>query len=60
MGSFIPALRAAKLHVSNADAYPLFELLHCFRDNLSFDLRDTFGRWFRDYPLTHILAHYPG
>jgi hypothetical protein len=37
----------------------MLELMHGFRDNLSFDLRETFGRWFRDYPLIHILAHYP-
>ncbi len=59
MGRFIPGLRDAKLHVPNADAYAMLELMHCFRDNLNFDLRDTFGPWFKDYPLTHILAHYP-
>jgi hypothetical protein len=37
----------------------MLELMHAFRDNLSFDLRGTFPEWFRDYPLTHILAHYP-
>ena len=52
-------LHAAKLHVPNADAYAMLELIHCFRDNLEFDLRETFVAWFRDYPLTHILAHYP-
>jgi hypothetical protein len=56
---FIAAVRDGKVHVSNADAYPMLELMHCFRDNLSFDLRETLGKWFRDYPLIHILAHYP-
>ncbi len=59
MGTFIPGLRGAKLHVPNADANAMIELMHCFRDNLNFDLRDTFTTWFKDYPLTHILAHYP-
>lgn len=59
MGRFIPGLRDAKLHVPNADANAVLELMHCFRDNLNFDLRETFAKWFKDYPLTHILAHYP-
>lgn len=58
-GKFIAGLRDAKVHVPNADAYAMLELMHCFRDNLNFDLRETFGPWFKDYPLTHILAHYP-
>jgi len=59
MGTFIPGLHSAKLHVSNADANAMLELMHCFRDNLNFDLRETFPAWFKDYPLIHILAHYP-
>jgi len=59
MGVFIPGLHGAKLHVPNADANAMLELMHCFRDNLNFDLRDTFAPWFKDYPLIHILAHYP-
>jgi hypothetical protein len=59
LGTFIPGLRDAKIHVPNADANAMLELMHAFRDNLNFDLRVTFGRWFKDYPVTHILAHYP-
>ena len=59
MGTFIQGLRDAKVHVPNADANAMLELMHCFRDNLNFDLRETFVAWFKDYPLTHILAHYP-
>lgn len=59
MGEFIPGLKAGKVHVSNGDANAMLELMHAFRDNLNFDLRETFPKWFRDYPLTHILAHYP-
>jgi hypothetical protein len=58
-GRFIGGLRDGKLHVSNADAYPMLELMHAFRDNLNFDLRETLAKWFKDYPLIHILAHYP-
>jgi hypothetical protein len=58
-GSFIPALRNASASVSNADAYAMLELMHAFRDNLNFDLRETFSAWFRDYPVLHLMAHYP-
>jgi hypothetical protein len=56
---FIASLRTAKSAVSNADAYALLELMHAIRDNLNFDLRETFPEWFRQYPLLHLLAHYP-
>src|SRR6185437_6274812 len=58
-GSFIAPLRTAKATVSNPDAYALLEILHVVRDNLNFDLRDTFPRWFQHYPILHLLAHYP-
>ncbi|HEX4277522.1 MAG TPA: hypothetical protein VHZ74_19325 [Bryobacteraceae bacterium] len=57
--NFIAPLRAAKSSVSNADAYALLEILHVVRDNLNFDLRETFPAWFKEYPLLHLLAHYP-
>ena len=56
---FIASLRSAKSAVSNADAYALLEMLHAVRDNLNFDLRETFPQWFKQYPLVHLLAHYP-
>jgi hypothetical protein len=56
---FIGGVRDGRLHVSNSDAYPMLELMHAFRDNLNFDLRETLAKWFKDYPLIHILAHYP-
>lgn len=37
----------------------MLELMHAFRDNLNFDLRENFGKWFKDYAQAHILAHYP-
>jgi hypothetical protein len=57
--SFIASLRSAKDTVSNADAYAMIEILHVMRDNLNFDLRDTFPAWFKQYPLLHLMAHYP-
>jgi hypothetical protein len=57
--SFIASLRGATDTVSNADAYAMLEILHVLRDNLNFDLRDSFPAWFKQYPLLHLLAHYP-
>ena len=59
MKQFIAPLKDAKLRVTNADAMALLEFLHAFRDNINFDLRDTFPAWFKEYPLIHLVAHYP-
>lgn len=59
IGAFIPSLQQAKARVPNADACAMMELLHAVRDNLNFDLRDTFPAWFKQYPLIHLMAHYP-
>ncbi len=58
-GTLIASLGSAKSSVPNADAYAMLEILHAVRDNLNFDLRETFPVWFRQYPLVHLLAHYP-
>jgi hypothetical protein len=57
--TFLPPLRDGRSRVTNADACTLMELLHVVRDNINFDLRDTFPGWFRDYPTIHLMAHYP-
>jgi hypothetical protein len=59
MPNLITPLRSAKTSVGNADAYALLEIMHVFRDNLNFDLRDTFPAWFTQQPMLHLLAHYP-
>jgi hypothetical protein len=56
---FIAPLRGARSRVTNSDAFAMMEILHAVRDNINFDLRDTFPAWFRDYPLLHLMAHYP-
>jgi hypothetical protein len=58
-GTFVPSLRNAKATVTNADAYALLEIMHVVRDNLNYDLRETFPEWFKQYPLMHLMAHYP-
>ena len=55
----IPSLRSGKATVLSSDAYAMLEIMHAFRDNLNFDLRETYPEWFRQHPLLHLLAHYP-
>jgi hypothetical protein len=55
----IPSLSSAKAGLPNADAYALLEIMHVVRDNLNFDLRDTFPKWFQQHPILHLMAHYP-
>jgi hypothetical protein len=59
LAAFVASLREAKSRVPNAEACAMMELLHAVRDNINFDLRDTFPKWFRDYPVIHLMAHYP-
>lgn len=59
MRVFIPGIRSAKGRVGNADANAMMELMHAYRDNLNYDLREGLPKWFRDYPMIHIMAHYP-
>lgn len=57
---FIPSLKGPAGNLPNADAYSMLEILHVVRDNIDFDLRESFPRWFEQYPLVHLLSHYPG
>jgi hypothetical protein len=58
-GKTVPALRAGRSAIGREDAYPLFELLHAIRDNANLDLRESFPRFFKDYPIEHLLSYYP-
>ena len=55
----LPALRGSKTVVARDDAYALWELLHAVRDNTNIDLRETVPRFFKDFPIEHLLTHYP-
>lgn len=55
----LPALRGGKSVVARDEAYPLWELLHAIRDNTNIDLRETVPRFFKDFPIEHLLTHYP-
>lgn len=58
-GALIPALRSGKAVLRGADAYPLLEIMHAFRDNLNIDLREDFPQFFHDLPLFDLLSYYP-
>jgi hypothetical protein len=55
----VPALKSGKPVISREDAYALMELLHAIRDSTIIELRDSFPRFFKDYPMEHLLSHYP-
>ncbi len=58
-GKIAPALRNGQHIISRDDAYPLYELLHAIEDNVKLDLRESDPRFFKDYPIEHLLSYYP-
>jgi hypothetical protein len=58
-GKMAPALQNGRGVVARDDAYPLFELLHAMRDNTMLDLREGCPRFFKDFPIEHLVSHYP-
>src|ERR1039457_5952104 len=55
----VPSLRGGNSVVARDDAYALWELLHAVRDNTNLDLRESVPRFFKDFPIEHLLSHYP-
>ena len=45
--------------VPRDDAYALLELLHAVRDNTNLDLREACPRFFKDFPIEHLMSYYP-
>jgi hypothetical protein len=58
-GKMAPAIENGRGVVARDDAYPLFELLHAMRDNTMLDLRERCPRFFKDFPIEHLVSHYP-
>jgi hypothetical protein len=58
-GQMAPALENGRGVVQRDDAYPLFELLHAMRDNTNLDLREGCAKFFKDFPIEHLVSHYP-
>jgi hypothetical protein len=55
----VPALRGGKSVVARDDAYALWEILHAVRDNANLDLRESVPGFFKEFPIEHLLSHYP-
>jgi hypothetical protein len=58
-GKMAPALEKGRSVVERDDAYPLFELLHALRDSTNLDLRESSPRFFKAFPIEHLVSHYP-
>jgi len=54
-----PGLSTGRFVLPREDAYALWELLHAIRDNTNIDLRECCRRFFKDFPIEHIMSHYP-
>jgi len=54
-----PALAAGRNLVPREDAYALWEILHVIRDGTNIDLREAAPRFFKEFPIEHLMSHYP-
>jgi hypothetical protein len=54
-----PALAGGRAAIVREDAYPLWEILHAIRDNTNLDLREASPRFFKQFPIEHLMSHYP-
>ncbi len=54
-----PALNAGQPVVTREDAYALFELLHAVRDTTNLDLREFCRKFFKEFPIEHLMSYYP-
>jgi hypothetical protein len=41
------------------DAYALWEIFHAIRDNTNIDLRESAPRFFKSFPIEHLMSNYP-
>ena len=54
-----PGLVNGRAALARDDAYPLWEILHAIRDNTNLDLREASPRFFKQFPIEHLMSHYP-
>jgi hypothetical protein len=54
-----PALVAGRSVIPREDAFAFWELLHALRDSTNIDLRESCARCFKEFPVEHLLSHYP-
>jgi hypothetical protein len=55
----LAALKAGKHVIGREDAYPMWELMHAIRDSTNIDLRESYPRFFKEFPIEHLISHYP-
>jgi len=55
----VPDLAAGRGVVAREDAYAMYEMMHVLRDNTSVDLRESAPRFFRGFPIEHLVSYYP-
>jgi hypothetical protein len=55
----VPALKSGHNAIARDDAYPLWEMFHALRDNTNLDLRESVPKFFKDFPIEHLMSHYP-
>jgi hypothetical protein len=41
------------------DAFALWEIFHAIRDNTNIDLRESAPRFFKSFPIEHLMSNYP-
>src|ERR1051326_5971266 len=58
-GKMAPALKEGRNVVGRDDAFALWEMLHALRDSTNIDLREAAPRFFKDFPIEHLMSYYP-
>ena len=58
-GKIAPALNAGRPAIARRDAFPLWELLHALRDSTNIDLRESSRKFFKEFPIEHLMSYYP-
>jgi hypothetical protein len=58
-GKIVPALKEGRSAIVRDDAFPLWEMLHAIRDSTNLDLREAAPRFFKDFPIEHLMSYYP-
>ncbi|HTP87808.1 MAG TPA: hypothetical protein VMJ34_12710 [Bryobacteraceae bacterium] len=54
-----PGLRTGDVSFTQAELYPLYEIIHAIRDNLNIDLREDAAKYFKPLPLWYVASFYP-
>ncbi|MCU0229695.1 MAG: hypothetical protein MUF01_18855 [Bryobacterales bacterium] len=57
--SIVTEIQAGRIPIPHREALPVVEILFSFQRALQLDLRESALGFFRDYPIWHLLRHYP-